>query len=86
MIGDAAHRDPVGAFAHLVGNDILVDRIVEVDRVGLHERQLHVAFLPAQKVDRALVLPVVPLLEVDAGPIPDVEYLAAYMPALWGTL
>jgi len=77
LIGDAPQGHAHAGTDDLIGNDSPVDRIGVIKGMVAEGFEIHVFLLAAQEVD-AILFPLMPLPEVDAGAVPDVEDFAAF--------
>ena len=78
LINDALHADPLTGGDHFIGEDPWVERECGVEGVFTDDFELHFVLFPAEGVDAELVFPLVPLAEVDAGTVPDIEDFPAF--------
>lgn len=81
-VGDPPDHSPGAVADEFVGHDSRVEGVFTVVRLGQGMFQLHVFLHAGEKINAAVVFPAVPLLKVDAGPIPDVEDFLAFFRAL----
>ena len=81
-VAHPAHADSLAGGHQFVAKHARVARIGAIPSVFSDDFQFHVLLFATQKIEPARVLPVVPLSEIDAGAVPDIEHLAP----LGGTL